>query len=487
MSIGFNSVPAAALTPFVFVEFDNAKAQQGPALLRYRAIAIGQKIAAGSGVAGSLYKVSSEEQVITLAGRGSMLHRQAKAWFAQNRFTELNIGVLADDAGGTAAAGTLIVTGPATASGTVALLAGGERIAVGVTAGDSANSIAAAINAAINANTDLPVTAGVSTATVTVTARHKGLVFNDYNMRLNYNDGEALPAGVGVAITQLTGGATNPSLTALIAAMGDEWFNIWVHPYTDATSLTAIETELASRFGPTRMIDGLAITAKGDTLGNLSTLGDSRNSPHSCIFEAVLSPCPAFERAARAAAQIAMAAEQDPARPFQTLVLAGELPPVLTDVNTQAERNVLLGDGISTTRKVGTSVQIERVVTTYQTNASGVADASYRDATTMLTLMYLRYSFRQRIANGYPRSKLADDGTNFGAGQEIITPKIGKAEALHWFRDMEQLGLVEGFDQFKRDLIVERNLTDRNRLDFLLPPDLINQLMIVGAKIQFRL
>jgi hypothetical protein len=39
---------------------------------------------------------------------------------------------------------------------------------------------------------------------------------------------------------------------------------------------------------------------------------------------------------------------------------------------------------------------------------------------------------------------------------------------------MEELGLVENFDQFKTDLVVERNASDPNRLDFLLPPDIIN-------------
>jgi phage tail sheath gpL-like len=68
-----------------------------------------------------------------------------------------------------------------------------------------------------------------------------------------------------------------------------------------------------------------------------------------------------------------------------------------------------------------------------------------------------------------------------------MTPKLGKAEAIAWFVEMEQLGLVEGLDQFKRDLVVERNASNPNRLDFLLPPDLINQLLQTAAQIQFRL
>ena len=59
--------------------------------------------------------------------------------------------------------------------------------------------------------------------------------------------------------------------------------------------------------------------------------------------------------------------------------------------------------------------------------------------------------------------------------------------AIAKFRQWEEQGLVEGIDQFKADLIVERNISDVNRLDFMLPPDLINQLRVTGVKIGFLL
>lgn len=52
---------------------------------------------------------------------------------------------------------------------------------------------------------------------------------------------------------------------------------------------------------------------------------------------------------------------------------------------------------------------------------------------------------------------------------------------------MEDLGLVENIDSFKANLVAERNAGDQNRLDVLMPPDLVNQLRIVANKIQFRL
>jgi phage tail sheath gpL-like len=275
-----------------------------------------------------------------------------------------------------------------------------------------------------------------------------------------------------------------------MTAMGDMWFHILAHPYTDATNLTALEAELSSRSGPMRSIDGLAFTSALGSNTVLGALGDTRNSQFNIIAsqpgETPLTPPAEF--AAMVAAVVAYYGAIDPARPFQTLTLDGALAPAEADWFTNTERNLLLGDGIATS-KVGPGgvVQIERLVTTYQTNAAGSPDTAYRDATSLLTLQYLRYDFRAIWGREYSRHKLADDGTRFGAGQAVLTPKLAKARAVAWFQAMEELGLVEGIDQFKRDLVVERNATDVNRLDFLLPPNLMNQLVVTATSLQFKL
>ncbi len=488
MTISFDQIPSLRV-PFVGAEFNSSQASQGPALLSYRALLVGQKIAAGTGVANTVYRVTSVDQVIALAGRGSLLHRMAIGWFASNTFTELWIAILSDDGAGVAAAGTIVVSGPATAAGTIALYLGGVRLTVAVANGDTANTIASAINTAINAATDLPVTSAVVTNTVTVTFRHKGLTGNEFNIRHSYRDNEALPAGAGLVITQLASGTTAPALTTLIANLGETWYHVIAHPYTDATSLTEIENELSSRFGPLRMIDGVAVTSKAGTFATLTTLGAGRNSQHSVIMaQAGENPLtPPWEYAAETAALIAKYGAIDPARPFQTLQYRNALPPAEIDLFTISERNQLLFSGIGASKVSGGACQIDRPITTYRLNAAGSPDTAYLDVTTMLTLAYLRYSFRVRMQTRYPRHKLASDGTRFGPGQAVMTPKLGKAEAVGWFRQMESLGLVEGFDQFKQDLVVERDATDPNRLNFLLPPDLINQLVVQAAQIAFRL
>jgi phage tail sheath gpL-like len=489
--VSFNQLPGTLRVPFVAAEFDGARASGGPALLAFRALLIGQKNSVGTAAGNAILKVANADQVATLAGRGSQLHRMAKAWFTENTNTECWIGVLADDGAATAATATVTVTGAATAAGTLALYVAGNLVRVAVTSGMTATQVAAAIAAAIGntvGGNDLPVTCTSALGVATITGVNKGIAANEYDLRVNYqSDSESTPAGITVAVTAFSGGATNPVLTSLIAAMGDTWFNVIAHPYTDATSLAAIEAELASRMGPLRMIDGVAITAKSGTYSTVSTLGAGRNSPSSVIVRTNDSPTPPMEYAASVAGVVALSAQADPARPFQTLPLAWVLPPALSALDTLQMRNLLLYSGISVTRLAGTQVVIDRLITTYQTNAAGSSDQAYLSVETLFTLAYLRYSFRVQMQTRYPRHKLANDGTRLGAGQAVITPLLGKAEAVSWFRSMEELGLVEGFDQFKADLVVERDATDANRLNLLLPPNLINQLIVTAAKVQFRL
>lgn len=484
------TIPNNIRTPYVAAEFDTSRAQQGPALLPFRALLIGQKLAAGSATADTLVRCSSEQQADQLCGRGSMLAAMVKAWLANNRSTELWLGVLADNGAGVQAQRTLTITGPATAAGTLSFWLAGRRVPVAVASGDVQNTIAAAINAAINADTEGAYTSTVATNVVTLTARHKGAAQHGLDARLNYVDGEVTPAGVSVAFASTVTGITNPTLTNLIAAMGDQWFHVIAHPYTDATSLTALETELASRDGATRQIDGVAITSAPGSQGTLSSLGNGRNSKYTVIVgqpgENPVTPSYAF--AAAAAAAVALEAAADPARPFQTVPLKGVLPPATVDLFTKfPETNQLLFDGVSTSVcDAGGNISLDRLITTYKTNAAGAPDTAWLDLTTVFTAMYIRFTAVNRIKTRYARHKLANDGIKFAAGQPVVTPKIIKSELVTLFSEWESLALTEGMDQFKRDLVVSRNISDPTRVDILLPPDFVNFLAVGAMSIQFR-
>ena len=490
MAISFNQIPSNLRVPGVRTEIDSSQAVRGVQLLQYRMLLIGQKTAAGTATALVPVRVTSTAQARTLFGPGSMLAIMVEAALASNSINELWCQPVADDGAAVAAAGSLTFGGAPTEAGTVNFYIGGKRVRVAVASGDTGAALATALVSAITADTTLPVTAavdGVDTAKVNITAKNEGEAGNSIDLRVNYF-GESLPAGLTATIVAMASGATNPDLTAAIAALGDEWYQVWGLPYTDAANLTLVEAELASRFEPLREVEGHAFAAARGTHGALGTLGDSRNSPHVSIVAAAAEPMPAFAKAAETAAIAAYYASIDPARPLQTLPYSYCLPPAEADRFTLEERNLLLFDGIATTYvDEGGVMRTERMITTYKTNAAGADDTAYLDVETLFTLLLIRHDWRDYIRLKYPRHKLANDGTRFGVGQAVVTPNVIKAEAVSKFREWEELGLVEGFDQFKADLIVERNASDPNRLDVLLPPDVVNGLRVVANVIAFRL
>jgi len=488
MAIAFDDIPEAQRQPEFFVEFDNKIAAADSGQLPFTILVVGQKTAAGSAPVEVPQTITDDGQADVLFGAGSHLARMIRTARTNNSVTKL-VGMAVDDAGGAVAAEkTVTVTGTATASGTVALYVAGRRIAVGVAEGDLQNDITTAIETALDADAQIPYDTAVVMNVATLTAKNAGLLGNDIDVRTNYRDDDEDVPGVTVVIADTTVGTLNPTTDDLIAALGDDWYQTIAWPWTDSTNLDAIRDELLDRFGPVRQIDGYAVAGAIGTIGTLSALGNTRNEQTLSIIHATGEPVPHWEKAAAASAQVASSASIDPARPFQTLQLIDILPPESVDKFTQSELNSLLFNGISTSvADAGGLVRIGRMITTYKTTPSGEPDESFLNLETLYTLQFLRFDFRTFIVNKYPRHKLADDGTRFASGQPVMTPSLGRAEALAWFQRKENDALVEGRDQFEENLVVERNVDNRNRLDWLLPPNLINQFIIGAAKIQFRI
>ena len=495
-AVSFNYIPANVRVPLFYAEMDNSQA--GYFSQNKRTLLIGQKLTAGTAPVNVAQLVSTTDQAKTLFGVGSMLARMHAKYRAQDPFGEVWCIAVADAGAGTNATGTITVTGPATAAGTICLYIAGQKVTVGVAASDAANTIAAAINSAINAATDLPVTSTVATNVVTLTCRWKGATGNDISVLDSFRGwagGQSLPSGVALAYSGsgfLTGGATNPTLTGtVITAMGDDEYDFVIHPYTDSTSLDAFQTEYndsVGRWSWSRQVYGHCYSALRGTLSALTTAGALRNDPHHTIA-GIDNDCPnpCWEYAAAYGGANAVCLLVDVARPTQTTPLTGILAPRAGKRFLLTERQSLLNYGIATSYVSGGLLRVERAITTYQKNTWGQSDPSYLDSETLHTLSEITRRLRNRITQKYPRHKLANDGTRFGAGQAIVTSSVIRGELLAEYADMEEVGLVENRVLFAKYLIVERDSGNPNRVNVLLPPDLVNQLRIFALLNQFRL
>lgn len=491
MTVSFNSVPSDLRVPLFYAEMDNSQANtesdSGASLI------IAMANTGSSITRNKLIIMPSAGLAGKQAGRGSQLARMVSKYRNVDPYGELWV-IAVDAPEGDAATGTLTLTGAAQASGTLSLYIGTQRVQSAVATGDTVSEMASALADAINADLDLPVTASAAAGVITLTARHAGLCGNDIPVVMNYYGtvgGEDLPDGVTVAIVAMSGGTGAPELDAAVAAMGDEAFDFIGLPFSDSASVETLALEMnddSGRWSYARQLYGHVYTAKAGTLSDLVAFGDTQNKQHVSVagYEPETQTA-VDELVALRTARNAVFIRNDPARPTQTGVLTGALPAKAGSRFIMTERQSLLKHGIATAYASGGALCIERDITTYQTNKYGVADNSYLDSETLHTSAYVLRQLKSIITSKYPRHKLADDGTRFGAGQAIVTPAVIKGELCTVYRSLERNGIVENYDLFKAHLIVERNTDNPNRVDVLFPPDYVNQLRTFAVLNQFRL
>jgi phage tail sheath gpL-like len=501
MPVSFANIPSNWRMPLYWVEVDPSKA--GLPVARQPALLVGQKLTAGTAPVNVAVPIGTQAQADQKFGQGSHLANMFKAFF-RNNFAHEVWGLPLADPAGTApavqpATGTITVTTtPPIEGGTIHLYIAGEHIGITVGATDTAATIATAIAAEINDEEDLPVIAAAATGVVTVTARHKGVIGNEIDMRDSYYGrvgGEELPKGVSLAYStlgELATGSGEVTMTAAIANLGERGFEYVAMPYTDVTSLYAWEQEYGfsdtGRWGWMRQLYGHIFSAKRAAYADLLTFGPTRNSPQVSVLAIELdTPTPSYEWCAAYTAKAARALLNDPARPLQTLALEGCKPAPLHEQFNLQELNTLAGSGLATQHVEAGPAMIMRETTTYQLNLYGQSDDAYELVTTLATLAKLIRNQRHAVTTKFPRHKLANDGTRFGPGQAIVTPGIIMGELVAQYRQDEYNGLVEDVQNFKKHLLVERDPTNPNRVNVLYPPDLVNQLRVFAVLAQFRL
>ena len=491
-SIPFKNIPSNLRTPLFYAEVDNSRANTASEI--QRTLIIGEKTTAGTGTADTVNLVSGSNDAATLAGVNSMLAAHVAAYRKADTAGELWIGILAANAGGTAATGTVTFGGTPTANGSFFFYLGGVRYVLPVLTTSTSAQLATALAALVNADLTCPFTAAAVAAVVTFTADNKGPLGNDFPMVVSFYGlpgGEPLVAGLTATIVQMNGGATPPALTNLLVNIGDKAFDFIVCPYSDTTTLDALKAFLndsTGRWSYSQQSYGHVFTTTGGSLSTCVTFGSARNDQHASCLGINNSPTPLSVWAAAYAGACAASLRIDPARPLQTVTIPGVIAPPLTSRFVLSDRNTLLYNGISTfTVADDGTVAIENVITTYQKNAFGSADDSYLQIETMFNLVFQMRFLRTRITSKFPRMKLADNGTPFGAGSAIVTPNIVRAELIAAYAELEEQGLAQDADVFAANLVVQRAASNPNRLDVLFPTILIAQLRIFALLAQFRL
>lgn len=489
MTIQFNNIPPNIRVPLWYAEVNPA---QTPYQSISRLLLIGQMLSGGSATAEVPIHVTGNPE--GLFGANSMLADMYRVARLNAPFQEIWCLPVADLVAGVTATGTITCqNAPPAQATTISVWIAGVRVRTVAYADDTDVELAARLAAEINsANYSLPCTAavGVNVGTddhiITLTARHKGVQGNTIRLEHNYYGNEGPTSADLLALTQFSSGTGDPEIEDALAALGDEEYDFIACPYSDAVNLGYVAQLLngvSGRWSPFQQLYGHYFCTKFDTVANLGTYGNTLNDEHISIMGVYNSPSPSWQWAA-ALGGIAAAHLQAPpelSRPLQTLDMLGiKAPKLVADRPNITSRQALYYDGISSyhVERDGT-VSIDRLITTYQLNEWGSPDPSWLDVNTLAQTMYAIRYLRQKVTSHWGRAALADENP-FNI-QGLATPKDVRATIVHGYRELAALAVVENVDEFEARLIVERNQVDANRLDVLLPADVVNQLRIIAV------
>jgi phage tail sheath gpL-like len=489
-AVPFVQVPSNLEVPGAYMEFNSANANNGATAASYRLLIMGQMLAGGTATPLVPTRiVSGKAQADVLFGQGSMLSNMVAGAVVANNLVEMWALPVLDNAGGAAATGSILLTGTATASGVITAYIGYSGLIspaqVSVATGQTAAVVAAALAAAIAAALDLPVTATVAVATITITARHKGIEAGAIDIRVLYQSTDVLPAGLTATVTSMSGGTLNPTPTAMIAALSDVRYDVIACPWNDAATYAAWVIEMTRRWNALVGKEGCIVTAFHGSPGTIGTQLASMNSQWHDCYGSQNAPTPSFVECAVIAAVYCTNLQNQPNAPQKGTLLPNIAAPAQADQLTFAQRQLQYLEGGACWKASSSGiVAIEKAVTTYKTNASGAADTSYHGRWVMATLTFLRRSWMDWMALRFPTATFADDGTPVVAGE--VTPKILGLSTIAWYNAMMTRGLVQNLAGFKGDLASIRNITNHARNDQLLGPRLVGPLDIIAGQMAFQ-
>lgn len=495
-NITFDTISGDTPLGGIFLEIDPSQAISGPAIMEHKVLLIGQKLASGAETVLTPKRLLNADDAIAKYGQGSVLHCMAKSM--QKVFDSLgmlDVYAIAVEDVGVAAQATIMVAGTAIESRVLNIYIGGEQHQITVTSGEAGDVIAGHIQAILEQNTDLPVIATVTDATVTLTARNKGEIGNGLEVAWQYYDGDRLPNGITVTISggengigQLEGGSGAPIIADALATVSEEQFYTIICPYNDDMNWSQIDADMTARWGGMNMKTGHIFSAMQGTHAELSTFGTKRNSAHGSCLGLKKSPTWVPQLATSFGLTCEWYGNIDPALPLKSVEVHGVMAPRNKDRFNYSERTLLVKDGISTvTIDTQGKVLLERVVTYYQKNVLGLDDRSLMSLETKWTVDYYRYVVRARIAAKWPRHKLVNNGTNIAPGQKFVTPNAINDEITAIERDLEEMGIVEDVDTSKKNRLVVRSKVDPDRVNAVLPPNIVNQFRTFAAAVQYRL
>lgn len=473
MGIEFSEIRGQR-TPAVLHETNLSGARAGLPAVRKLVVLVGHPTTAGGSVAvETLQPVTSDADAATYWGSGSELHRMALAVFRQSTLLEVYGIGMTPPVGGSAATGKFTITGPASSAGYVRVRIVDTYVDLAIAKSDTAATICAALVAAIAAKTALPLAAavdGTNNYECNLTAKYVGTHGNVITCKVI----KCTAAGVTAtaAGATLSGGTGTADPTATLAKLAGKRYHLIAVSHVDGTGLSALKAHMESMDSPAEQKYGMGIAGWRGTYAAGVTLADGVDSRRVQMAWCKSTPSMPCELAAAFCGQ--RAAETDPARPLNEVVLVGIAAPDQDDWPSGTEVENCLWNGVTPLRTdPDGKVRIVRSVTTEQD------DETQLDHTTVEVSDYAATYIVDEVRRLHPRSKLRATGEST---TNLLTPKGLKTIIYRCLKTMEAAVMVENVDANKNDIAAEVNASGSGRLDASYPCDVIQGAHVVAMR-----
>lgn len=469
MKVDFDTIPGSIRVPGRYIEFNTKTAVSGLPQNPQKMVLIAPMTAAGSQTPNVPVNLFSDVQAADLFGAGSWAHLCVRQAFTNNQYLDLTVIGVADAADGAqAATAGVTVSGLPAVAGTATVVLGGVAYATSVNADDTADTVAGRLRTLLGA-ADSPAAAAGSAAAVSLTAKCKGEIGNELALSAS-----TTATGLKVSVTPFSGGEGNADISAALNAVAGKRYHIVCSAFGDDANAKRLSAHLTAVSNAIEKRGAIGVIGQRGTLAAATTFAGKLNDGRISV--------PWYKRAVEGSAIIAagyaavLAFEEDPAKPLNTLEVKGLGITSDADWPVYAELNNALYNGITPLTVVNNKVQILRAVSTYTKNATGTDDPALLDITTIRTLDYVRDAVDQRVALRFPREKLHER-----------TPKKVRSEILDVLLKLEEAEIIEGVMANAHLLIVERDPNDPNRLNVVIPVDVVNGLHVFAARIDLYL
>lgn len=425
-------------------------------------------------------------------GHGSLIHQALRELLP---LTGGGVGTipivvlpLAEDAGGTAAAGSIVPSGAAPASATYwARIAGILSAPVNIVSGDSVATQVAKFVAAIDAVLEMPVDAVNGTTDIDLTVKWKGASGNAIKVEVIDAQGNAPTSGLTFTITQPTGGLGDPDVAGALAMLGSTWLTLMVNPYlpTNTTALGKISDAGEGRWG--QLVRKPFVSFVGNAEAVVATAYATTNARTTDRVNSQVvapgSPHMPVQIAAAHVREIAKVANNNPPTDYGGRILRNLIGGSDANQWNYADRDAAVKAGSSTSEMADGLVRIGDVVTMY--HPTGEVPPAYRHVVDIVKLQTVIYNIDREFTkpewNGAP---LIPDGQPT-ANPNARTPSSAKAAMCAILDNLGLEAIISDPATAKKNTVATINASNPKRLDVRTTIQLSGNTNIISVDLFF--